>query len=129
VTARAANARRYLVEFGSAMIAYVVVILVSGAVVDAHPTAGWRFAVVVTPVVPGLLALWAVIRHVRRLDERERRVQLEAATVAGLGTGLITFTYGFLEEAGAPAVPLVLVLPLFIALWGAGVVVAAVRDR
>jgi len=127
VTARAANARRYLVEFGSAMIAYVVVILVSGAVVDAHPTAGWRFAVVVTPVVPGLLALWAVIRHVRRLDER--RVQLEAATVAGLGTGLITFTYGFLEEAGAPAVPLVLVLPLFIALWGAGVVVAAVRDR
>ncbi len=127
MTARAANARRYLVEFGSAMIAYVVVILVSGAVVDAHPTAGWRFAVVVTPVVPGLLALWAVIRHVRRLDER--RVQLEAATVAGLGTGLITFTYGFLEEAGAPAVPLVLVLPLFIALWGAGVVVAAVRDR
>ena len=126
---RSADARRYLVEFGSAMAAYVIVILISSAAVEAHPAAGWRFAVAVAPVVPGLFALWAVLRHVGRLDERERRVQLQAATTAGLVTGLVTFTYGFLQLAGAPALSMVYVLPLFIVLWGAGVVAAAVRDR
>lgn len=122
-------ARRYLVEFGGAMAGYLVVLLVSGAVVRAHPQEGWRFAVAVTPVVPGLLALWAVLRHMRRLDERERRIQLESVTVAAVATGLLAFTYGFLELAGAPTISMIWVLPVLIGLWGAGLAVAAVRDR
>lgn len=126
---RTSAARRYLLEFGGAMAAYVVVLLVSSAVVRTHPDAGWRFAVAVLPVVPGLLATWAVLRHMGRIDERERGIQLQSLTASAILTGLLTFAYGFLEEAGAPSISMVWVLPTLIALWGVGVGVAAVRDR
>lgn len=124
-----APARRYLVEFGGAMAAYVVVVLVSGAVVRAHPEAGWRFVVAVTPLVPALAATVAVLRHLARLDELERRIQLEALALGALVTGLGTFTWGFAETAGAPALPVIWVLPMLIALWGVGVGVATWRYR
>jgi uncharacterized membrane protein YcfT len=122
-------ARRYLIEFGSAMAAYVVVLLLSTAVVRSHPDAGWRFAVAVAPVVPAVGAAWAVLRHVRHLDERERLVQLQAVTLSAVVVGLATFTYGFLELAGAPALAMVWVLPALIVVWGLGVAVAGLRDR
>jgi hypothetical protein len=122
-------ARRYVVEFGAAMAAYVVVVLVSGAVVRAHPEAGWRYAVAVTPLVPALAATVAVLRHVARIDELERRIQLEALAFGALLTGLVTFTYGFAQEAGAPPVSMVFVLPMLVALWGIGVGIAKWRYR
>ncbi|MDL5155949.1 hypothetical protein [Actinomycetospora termitidis] len=123
------STRRYLTEFGTAMAAYVVVVVISGAVVRAHPDAGWRYVVAVTPLVPAVLATVVVLRHVGRLDELERRIQLEALAFAALLTGLATFTWGFVELAGAPAMPLVWVLPMLVALWGVGQAVARRRYR
>ena len=128
-TSTRAAGRRYLFEFGGAMAAYVLVVLLSSWAVHDHPTADWRFAVAVTPIVPALFAMWAVLRHVRRLDERERLIQLQALTASTVVVGMVTFTYGFLEAAGAPSVSLVWVLPALIAVWGVGVAVANLRDR
>ncbi len=129
VTRLSPTSRRYLVEFGTAMAAYVVVVLVSGVVVRAHPDAGWRYVVAVTPLVPAIAAAVAVLRHVGRIDELERRIQLEALAFGALLTGLVTFTYGFVEQAGAPSLSMVYVLPLLVALWGVGVGVAHRRYR
>lgn len=124
-----AASRRYLLEFGSAMAAYVVVVLISEAVVRAHPDAGWRYAVAVAPLVPAVAAVVAVLRHLGRIDELERRVQLEALVFGALVTGLATFTWGFVELAGAPRMPVIWVLPLLVATWGLGVAVTRRRYR
>jgi hypothetical protein len=46
--------------------------------------------------------IWAVARQVRRMDEYQRSVMLETIAVAFAITGGVTFTYGFLENAGYP---------------------------
>lgn len=61
-----------------------------------------RTAVLVSPMLGFGLALWAMARHFRRMDEYIRRLSLEnIAMAAGITAGL-SFTYGFLETAGFP---------------------------
>jgi hypothetical protein len=121
------SARRYVVEFGGAMTAYVVVLLSAVWVLNAFPEAPWRYAVAVLPVLPVLLVLWAVQRFVAELDELQRRVQLEGLAFACVGTGVLTFTYGFLEGVGLPHLSWTWVLPGMFALWGLGVALAGRR--
>jgi O-antigen/teichoic acid export membrane protein len=117
--------RSYLKEFGGAMAAYVVVLLVAITIVNANPTAPWRYVVVVLPVVPLCFALLAFLRYFRRMDELQRRIQLEALAFSFGVTTIVTITYGFLERAGAPHLPLVWVAPLMIGLWGLGAGIAS----
>jgi hypothetical protein len=121
--------RRYLAEFGTAMTAYVVVLLGTAWVLNAFPEASWRYAVAVLPVLPIFGVLWAVRRSVARMDELQRRVQLEGVAFACVGTGVLTFTYGFLEGVGLPHLNWTWVLPLMFALWGVGTALAGRRYR
>jgi hypothetical protein len=121
--------RRYLAEFGGAMTAYVVVLLGTAWVLNTYPEGDWRYAVAVLPVLPILLVLWAVQRAVARMDELQRRVQLEGVAFACVGTAVLTFTYGFLEGVGLPHLSWTWVLPLMFALWGVGVALAGRRYR
>jgi len=41
-------------------------------------------------------------------------------TFSAIVTGLITFSYGFLENVGFPRFPTLFVFPLMILLWGIG---------
>ena len=52
------------------------------------------------PVPAYCVLMWAIVRGVREMDEMQRRVQLEAAATAVVGTVLGTLTYGWLEKAG-----------------------------
>jgi hypothetical protein len=53
-----------------------------------------------------------ILRSVRKLDELQKRVQLEAVLIAFLATGLAVFVYGYLQKADAAG-------PLNMALvWG-----------
>ncbi len=121
--------RRYLLEFGGAMSAYIVVLLVTTWLLSRYPEAPWRYPVAVLPVLPVLLVLWTVQRAVGRLDELQRRVQFEGLVFACVGTGVLTFAYGFLEGVGLPHLNWTLVLPLMFALWGVGVALAGRRYR
>jgi hypothetical protein len=111
--------RRYLIEFGGAMLAYTAAVFVSafgvGAMAHDNP---WRYPLAVLPVVPSVFALLAFIRRLRVMDELQRRIQFEAFGIT-LGVGVLgTLTYGFLEEAGLPHLPLIWVGPALIATWG-----------
>ena len=61
-----------------------------------------RTLLLVSPMIGFGLMLWAIARHIGRVDEYVRRLILESVSLgAGITAGL-TFTYGFLENAGFP---------------------------
>jgi hypothetical protein len=122
-------ARRYIVEFSGAMGAYVVVLLGTVFVLKELPESPWRYPIAVLPVLPAAAILWVVQRYVTRLDELQRRLQLEGMVFACVGTGVLTFTYGFLEGVGLPHINWIWVMPLMFALWGIGTAIVGRRYR
>ncbi len=119
--------RRYVIEFGGAMLVYAVALVVALLLVQANPTASWRYGVVVAPVIPVCFGLVAIIRYVGRMDELQRRIQFGAVIFSFGATAIITFTYGFLELVGFPTLSYLWVLPLMVMLWGVGSAVATRR--
>jgi len=121
-------ARAYTRELGLAMAAYVVVVLVSIKLVGGldQPI---KTLVALTPLIPASLALLAYLRFLSRMDELGRRIQLEALAFGFGAAGMLTFAYGFLENAGFPQLSYIWVFPLMIALWGIGGAIASYRYR
>jgi hypothetical protein len=121
-------ARAYTRELGLAMAAYVVVVLISIKLVGGldQPV---KTIVALTPLVPATLALFAYLRFLSRMDELGRRIQLEALAFGFGAAGILTFAYGFLENADFPQLSYIWVFPLMIALWGVGGAIASYRYR
>lgn len=119
-------ARDYVIQFGGAMAAYAVVLIASIAVIQ-HTSlpALLRAVVAVAPAIPTIFALFAFVRFLGRMDELQRRIQLEALGFAFGATAILTFAYGFLENAGLPQLSYIWVLPVMVALWGLGAAVAS----
>ena len=112
--------RRYTRDFLIALVAYGVLLASSGFVVGANPDAGWRYAVAPLPMIPATFIAIAWVRYFRRMDELQQRIALEALAFAFGGTALITFTYGFLEQAGLPSLSWWWVWPIMASLWIVG---------
>jgi hypothetical protein len=121
-------AKAYTRELGLAMAAYVVVVLASIKLVGGLDQPIKTF-VALAPLVPAALALFAYLRFLSRMDELGRRIQLEALAFGFGAAGMLTFAYGFLENAGFPQLSYIWVFPLMIALWGVGGAVASYRYR
>ena len=119
--------RTYLKEFAAAMLAYFVVLPASIVVIQHHAHVWWRFPV--APLIPLLLLLRAIVGFFRRLDELQRRIQLDALAFAFAGSALLTFTYGLLENVGFPRLSYGYVWSVMGVLWGIGTAVAKRRYR
>ncbi len=103
------------------MIAYVVVLLISITLINSSPgSVWWRIPLALAPVIPAVFGLLAFIRFMSRMDELQRRIQFEALAFGFGCAGILTFSYGFLENVGFPHLSWVLIFPLMIALWGIG---------
>jgi hypothetical protein len=76
-----------------------------------------RLIVLLTPMIPFLLAAGAVVRGVRRMDEFVRLWTLENVAIAAGVTAAWTFAYGFLENAGLPRLSMFTVWPVMAAAW------------
>jgi len=63
------------------------------------------------------------------MDELQRRIHLEALGFAFGATAILTFAYGFLENAGLPRLSYIWILPAMVVLWGVGAAVASWRYR
>jgi hypothetical protein len=88
-----------------------------------------RTLLLVSPIIGVILLVWALARHMRRVDEFVRQFALEnMALAAGLTAGL-TFTYGFLETAGFPRLSMFIVLPLMFMLYGVIACARVVANR
>lgn len=121
-------ARAYTRELGVAMAAYVIVVIVSIRLLGGLDQPA-KALVALTPLVPATFALVAYLRFLTRMDELGRRIQLEALAFAFGAAGMLTFAYGFLENAGFPTLSYVWVFPLMIFLWGIGGAIATNRYR
>ncbi|MBV7336826.1 cytochrome P450 [Chloroflexi bacterium TSY] len=115
---------------GSSMvIAYPIVLFTSITLLKQYPDAAWRPIVAVAPVIPILFGLRAFLRALNQMDELQRRIQLNAIAFAAGATGMVTVTYGFLENAGFPQLSWIWIFPMLIALWGISLPIVGRRYR
>lgn len=120
--------KTYLREFLTAMIAYAVVLLVSDSLLKNGPSeAWWRIPLALTPMIPIFFALRAFLRFFHRIDELQKRIQLEALALSFSVTCVVTFSYGLLEYAGFPALNWTWVPSFMMIFWGISTAIASLR--
>jgi ABC-type multidrug transport system permease subunit len=121
-------AKAYKRTYYIAMIIYAVVLLAS-VFLTKHgpPSAWWRIPLALVPLIPVFFALRAFLRFFSRLDELQRRIQLEALALSFGVTCVVTWSYGLLEYVGFPDVSLIWVPPFMLLFWSISVHIASQR--
>jgi hypothetical protein len=111
--------KRYYREFGFSMGSYVVAIIASTVILNnfEFPKTA-QIIITLIPVIPTIFVVISILRALRESDELQQRIQLQAVTFSAITIGLITFSYGFLENIGFPPFPSILILPIMFMLWG-----------
>src|SRR4051794_637225 len=120
--------RRYTSELLAALAAYAL-LLVGSITVLKHfaPPAPWRDVIALAPMLGFAAGCHVVLRQLRRLDEMQRRIQLEALGLAFAGTAMLSFSYGFLEGLDYPRLSMFWIWPVMAILWCVGLALARRR--
>ncbi len=92
----------YLREMFGALALYGVLLVLAIRLGRPMEEGVLRTLLLVSPMIGFGLMLWAIARHVARVDEYIRRLMLESVALGAGVTAGLTFTYGFLETAGFP---------------------------
>jgi hypothetical protein len=122
--------RRYVKEFLIAMSAYVTILILSISILNRVELPKlWQVVISLAPALPVAFVIFSIMRLLIDSDELQQRVQLLATSFAAALTGLITFSYGFLENVGFPKFPTFFIFPLIIFLWGIGLAYFSKRYR
>jgi hypothetical protein len=117
--------RAYLRDLLIAVVGYCAVLAVVRVVAGRHLDGALEWALALLPVLPVLWGVRAVIRHLRRIDEYQRLLQLEALA-AGFGVAMVTaLTLGFIGSTGADTGWIVYVAGMIT--WAAVVIVQSRR--
>jgi hypothetical protein len=111
-------ARTYRRELGLAMVVYVVLLFSANRFGRPLAEGPLRTIILLSPMIGFGLAIWAIARHVRRIDEYMRQTFLETFAIAAATTAALTFSYGFLETAGYPRISMFSVWALMGISWG-----------
>jgi hypothetical protein len=123
------NMRSYYLELGGALLLYVVVLALALRLAPDVPSGALQTGLYVSPMIPLLLAIWAVVRQVRRSDEYIRQSTLEYIAIAAAVTVGWTITYGFLEIAGYPRLSMFTVWPVMGGVWAVLACLGSLRNR
>lgn len=124
------NSTRYVFELLASITAYGVILVG----VNKAKQWGWvpdalSVPVSLLPMLAGVSTVWVIMRHIRSMDEMQRRMQFEGLAFGFAMTALITFSYGFLEGQGWPKLSMFTVLPLMNVLWVLGYALSCRRYR
>ncbi|MEV4781423.1 hypothetical protein [Burkholderia sp. LMU1-1-1.1] len=92
----------YLRELFGGIAIYIALLVLSIIYGQAMETGPLKTAVLTCPMIGFALMIWAIARQVGRMDEYQRIVMLETFALAAALTAAVTFTYGFMENAGYP---------------------------
>jgi hypothetical protein len=101
-------------------VVYIFTLMICMFALEFMGETPWRYLVALLPVIPVGLGTLFFVGYVRRLDEMQRRIQLEALAFSVGVTGVLTFAVGMLEAAGLPRLSPILVYPLLIFCWSLG---------
>jgi len=121
--------RWYLLAMGLPLAAYVVVLVGSIKILQNFELGALKYLLVLTPMLPLVLVITAVLRALRRADELQRQIHLEALAIAFAASAFVTFAYGFLEGAGLPHLSWIWVWPVMGTFWIIGGQIARLRYR
>ena len=114
--------RRYLRELLVTMTAYVVVLACSLWLLKRIEPTLLRAAVALLPLLPIALAVRAVVRFTRALDEMQQRIEFESAAIAAVVVSMLYLTGGLLQSAEMFHVPgevaMMWVFPLIAGFYG-----------
>ena len=119
----------YFKELMGAMLLYAIVLTLALFIGERMESGALQTAVYTSPMLPVLLAVWAIVRQIRRSDEFIRKTTLEYVSIAAAVTAGWTFTYGFLENAGYPKLSMFTVWPAMGAVWGVLAIIDHLRHR
>lgn len=109
---------RYQREMIVSFIVYAALLMAS--IRYGHPMADGllRTIVLLSPMAGFLGMIRAIARHVRGIDEYQRKFLLETFALAAALTAALTFSYGFLETAGYPKISMFSVWMILCGAWG-----------
>jgi hypothetical protein len=122
------KSKQYVIEL-SATLAVYIAMLVGSILLLTHVDVArpWRDLVALSPMIPAATMAWIILRELRRMDELQRRIQLEALGFSFAATAILTFSYGFLEGLGYPKLSMFTVWPILATLWAVGLAMARRR--
>lgn len=123
------SAYRNQIYFGFAILAYLMVLVGCVTAVQANPSSPWRYYVAAVPVLPAGLVVWLFVRALARMDEVQKRIQVQAIGFSVALIALVTFGYGFMEGVGLEHANPAFVLPCLVLLWGTGVIFLDLKRR
>ncbi len=113
---------RYLREFLPPMAGYVVTLFLSVWLLKRVDEPGLRALVALLPVPMIGLALRAIIRYIRDVDELQQRIELEAVSFSAAFVSMLYITGGFLQLAKVVDIPsgvaMIWVFPIICASYG-----------
>lgn len=122
---------RYLREFLPAMAGYVVTLFLSVWLLKRVDEPGLRALVALLPVPAIGMAIRAIIRYIRDVDELQQRIELEAISFASAFVSLVYVAAGFLQLAKVIDIPsgvaMIWVFPLICGSYGLAKLVIARR--
>jgi len=88
---------------------------------------GARTLIALLPMLPIVWVGMLTMKHVRQLDELQRKIQMEAVAFSAMTTALLTCSYGFMEGVGYPELDTIWILPMLSVLWVVGQILARRR--
>lgn len=88
-----------------------------------------RTLVLLTPMLGFFSAVWAIARHLKRVDEYIRQFTLENIAIAAAITAGATFTYGFMETAGYEKLSMFTIWFVLCGTWGIAGIIRALMNR
>jgi hypothetical protein len=121
--------RAYLRELFGAMLVYMLLLVAANKLGRPMADGVARTLALASPMIGVLLVIWAIARHFRRVDEFIRQSTLESMAIAAAVTAGLSFTYGFLENAGFPRLSMFIVLPVMFGVWGVVCCVRGIANR
>lgn len=92
--------RAYRREMIPAIVVYVVAVFALMLFVDFDTAGDWKYLVVLVPLIPALLGIRAVERHLMRMDELQRSIQLSAIAAGFTVAMALALMTGFFALAG-----------------------------
>lgn len=119
----------YALRFTATLVAYMAVLAVSLVLLVRYEDSALFVRVLLTlaPMIPAGFMCWVVVGQLRHLDEMQLRIQFEALAFAFAMSALLTFSYGFLENIGAPHLPWFWVWPIMALMWIIGLMISKRR--
>ena len=89
-------------RLGAGLLVYSMLLVISIVLLrdDGLADSLWRLPVALLPLPAGAYFIYLEVRRYQHLDEYWQHVHLTALAIAFLGSALVAFTFGFMENAG-----------------------------